>query len=77
MNGPLDITPLGLSVTLVFILLAGAASAALRLGLGKDLLVGTVRTIAQLYLMAFVLRTVFAAREWYICLLYTSPSPRD
>lgn len=68
MTGPLDITPLGLSVTLIFVLLAGAASTALHLGLGKDLLIGTVRTVAQLYLMAFVLRTVFALRDWYLVL---------
>ncbi|MBL0175105.1 MAG: iron export ABC transporter permease subunit FetB [Ignavibacteria bacterium] len=68
MTGAIDISWWGLSISLVFVLLAGAASLALGLGLGKDLLWGTVRTFAQLYLMAFVLRFVFAIDQWYVVL---------
>lgn len=59
MNGIADIGPWQLALCLVFTLTAGAASMAHGLGLGRDLLVGTVRTFAQLFLMGYVLKFVF------------------
>ena len=43
----------------VFVLMAGGASLAWRLGLGRELLVGTLRTFGQLALMGYVLALVF------------------
>ncbi|KEA62074.1 YbbM seven transmembrane helix protein [Marinobacterium lacunae] len=48
-----------LSLSLVFILLAAVASIIYRLGMERDLLVGTVRTFAQLALVGYVLQFVF------------------
>lgn len=56
----IDIGPWQLAFCLLFVLAAGAASIWYRLGLGKDLLVGTIRTFAQLFAMGYVLKFVFA-----------------
>ncbi len=68
MKGALDIGILQLSLVLVFVLLAGIASLRLRLGLERDLLWGTLRTVAQLVLLGFVLTWIFQIRHWYIVL---------
>lgn len=69
----IDIGPLQLAVCLVFILLAGATSMAYRLGLEKDLLIGTVRTFVQLYLMGYVLKFVFAVNVgWLVLLIFAA-----
>src|SRR6185369_4322568 len=39
------------------------------LGLERDLLVGAVRTVVQLYLVGLILAAVFAAARWYWVLL--------
>ena len=36
-----------------------------RLGLERDLLIGTIRTIVQLYLVGLILAAVFSAARWY------------
>lgn len=67
----IDITPLHLSISLVFMLAAGASSVWLSLGLGRDLLIGTIRTVSQLYLLGFVLTYVFAhASLWLTALVF-------
>lgn len=72
MNGALDIGYGQLALSLVFILIGGAASLRLRLGLERDLLWGTVRTVSQLALMGLVLTWVFQVRAWYVVLpIYT------
>jgi putative ABC transport system permease protein len=72
MSGALDIGLLPLSLVLVFVLLAGAASLKMRLGLERDLLWGTLRTVSQLVLLGFVLTWIFQVRDWYIVLaMYT------
>jgi putative ABC transport system permease protein len=48
-----------LAFSLVFVLLAGAASLVWHLGLGRTLLVGTLRTFAQLALMGYALVFIF------------------
>ncbi|MCB2203354.1 iron export ABC transporter permease subunit FetB [bacterium] len=73
MTGAMDIGLLRLSLVLLFVLLAGIASMKLRLGVERDLLWGTLRTIAQLVLMGFVLTWIFRIREWYLVLaVYTA-----
>jgi putative ABC transport system permease protein len=68
MNPAIDISWWALALSLIFVVLAAAASLLLKLGLGKDLFWGSVRTVAQLYLMAFVLRYVFLIDRWYLVL---------
>jgi UDP-glucose/iron transport system permease protein len=59
----LSVWQLGLAVLLVGVLIVISARQAL--GLERDLLVGTARTIVQLYLVGFILASVFAASRWY------------
>jgi len=60
-----------LGLALVFVLLAAGASLWLKLGLGKDILVGTARVFAQLFLMGYVLVYVFEWRiPWLTLVLY-------
>ena len=67
----IEIGPLQLAMCLFFVLLAGLTSFSYRLGLEKDLLVGTVRTFVQLFLMGFVLKFVFAANlGWLVILIF-------
>jgi putative ABC transport system permease protein len=55
----IQIGPYQLILALVFILVAGGASLYHGLRLEKDLLVGTIRTFAQLFLLGYVLKFVF------------------
>lgn len=59
MTGIAQIGPWQLVLALGFVLLAGVASIRLRLGLGRDIVWGTVRTFAQLFLMGYVLVYIF------------------
>jgi putative ABC transport system permease protein len=67
--GVLDLSfwQLGLAMLLVVVLVAISARQAL--GLERDLLVGTARTLVQLYLVGLILATVFTAARWYWVLL--------
>lgn len=55
----IEITPLQLVLCLSFVLIAAAGSLVFRLRLEKDLLWGSVRTFAQLFLVGYVLQFVF------------------
>ena len=71
MNTVIDIGWLQLGLCLVFVVIAGIASLALKLGLQKDLAWGTVRTFSQLFLLGLVLRYVFQVRTgWPILGLF-------
>jgi putative ABC transport system permease protein len=61
--GPIELGNLQLLLCLVFVALAGVASLALKLRLHKDILWATFRTVAQLFLMGYVLRYVFELRH--------------
>ena len=67
-GGVINIETWRLLLALVFALLAGGCSLALRLGLGRDILIGTVRTFAQLFLMGWVLGMVFAVESPWLVL---------
>jgi putative ABC transport system permease protein len=54
---------LGLAVLLVAVVVA--VSARQSLGLERDLVIGSIRTIVQLYLVGLILAAVFAAARWY------------
>ncbi|MCB2228091.1 MAG: iron export ABC transporter permease subunit FetB [Desulfarculaceae bacterium] len=60
MSGAVPIGWLQIALALGFILLAGGASLWLKLGLGRELVVGTLRTFGQLLLMGYVLLYIFA-----------------
>lgn len=72
MNGLIDIGPWQLLLGLVFILAAGGASAVHRLGLGRDLFWGAVRTFAQLLVLGYVLVFVFkSGQSWLVLAFFT------
>ncbi len=64
-----EIGPWQLVLALGFVLLAGGASLWLGLGLGRDLIVGTLRTFGQLFLMGYILVHVFQWRLGWLTLL--------
>ena len=58
-----------LALATLFMLVTGALSLAIGLGLVKDLAIGTVRTYLQLLALGFVLRWVFETRLWWVVVL--------
>jgi len=67
----MDIGPAQLAVCSLFVLLAAVGSLVFRLRLEKDLLWGSVRTFAQLFLVGYVLQFVFRLNNpWMILGLY-------
>lgn len=58
-TGYVEIGPWQLVVALGFVVLALGLSHVFRLGLRRDLAVGTVRTFAQLFLLGYALRYIF------------------
>lgn len=60
MSGPIPIGPGQLSLTLIFVAVAGGVSLAYNLGLAKNLAIGTVRTFVQLFIMGYALKFIFA-----------------
>jgi len=71
MSGALPISYGGLLWCLGFVLVAGVSSVMLRLGLGRDLVWGTIRCVAQLFLMGFVLRFLFQLESaWPVLLVF-------
>lgn len=70
-GGVIEIGTWRLLLALVFALAAGGCSLYLRLGLGRDIAVGTVRTFAQLFLMGWVLGIVFRLESpWLVLLMF-------
>jgi putative ABC transport system permease protein len=56
----------------VFILIASAGSLVLKLGLERELVIGTIRTFAQLGIMGYVLKFIFDLDNvWLILLLFS------
>ncbi|WP_028319905.1 ABC transporter permease [Desulfatiglans anilini] len=66
-----DISLFQLALGCVFILGAGAVSFLHGLGLERDLLLGAVRTFAQLFLLGYVLKFVFNAQDiWLVTAVF-------
>jgi putative ABC transport system permease protein len=65
----IEITPIQLVLCLIFIAISSAGSFFLKLGLEKDLLWGTVRTFAQLFMMGYVLTFIFQLNNAILILL--------
>ena len=69
----MSVLPIGwqqLALCAAFVVIAAAASLALRLRLERDLLWGSVRTFAQLFLVGYVLHFIFDLRNPALVLLY-------
>lgn len=66
--GVIEISPWQLALSLVFILLAGAASLYHSLKLERDLIIGAVRTFAQLLLLGYVLGFIFDLKSVWLVL---------
>src|SRR5690349_1945034 len=64
-GGVLDLSWWQLALAAGLVLVVAVVSLRERLGLERDLLVGAVRTIAQLYLVGVILAAVFGAARWY------------
>ncbi len=64
----IEITPLQLVLCLIFVLVAATASLVLRLRLERDLVWGSVRTFAQLFLVGYVLQFVFRVNNPFLVL---------
>ena len=64
MSSAVDIGYLDLAVAALLVLIAGAVSVALQLGLARRLLLASVRTVVQLLLVGYVLRLVFGLGSW-------------
>ena len=65
----LDLSLAQLALALLLIAVVIAISARQGLGIGRDLVVGSLRAIVQLYLVGLILAVVFRAAQWYWVLL--------
>ncbi|TNF52251.1 iron export ABC transporter permease subunit FetB [bacterium] len=71
-TGIINISWLNVGITTLLVLLTGLCSLFLRLGLGRDLFIGTIRTFLQLFLLGYVLKIVFALNNpWIIFSLFS------
>jgi|SRR2546423_3478476 len=61
----LDLSAWQLALASLLVVVVIAVSVMQRLGLERDLVIGAVRTIVQLYLVGLILAAVFAAATWY------------
>ena len=61
-----------LALTASLILINGAISIALRLNMGRTLLLASVRTICQLLLVGLILDWIFSVDRWYLVLAMLS-----
>ena len=63
--GIIDLSWWQVALALMLVVVVAAVSLRQHLGLERDLLIGTVRTVVQLYLVGLVLAAVFTAARWY------------
>ena len=68
----INIAWIDVSIATLFIIAAGVCSIYLKLGLERDLLVGTIRTFLQLALLGYVLRAVFSINDPLVVILLFS-----
>jgi len=61
-----NLTALDMAIAAALILINGALSLALRLGLERQLLWAAVRTVVQLLAIGYLLGWVFAFAYWYV-----------
>jgi len=63
--GIIDLSWWQVVFALLLVIVIATVSLRQRLGLERDLLIGTIRTIVQLYLVGLILAAVFSAARWY------------
>jgi putative ABC transport system permease protein len=68
MNPIIEISIPQLLLALLFILVAQATSFIQKLGLNKDITIGTIRTVSQLFLMGYALTFIFGAQNLWLTL---------
>jgi putative ABC transport system permease protein len=64
-SGVIELSWWQLALALLLVVVVAAISLRERLGVERDLLIGAVRTIVQLYLVGLILAAVFSAARWY------------
>jgi len=69
MSGVLDLSWWQLGFALLLVVVVVAISRRQKLGLERDLAIGTVRAFVQLYLVGLILAAVFSTARWYWVLL--------
>ncbi|NTU52888.1 MAG: iron export ABC transporter permease subunit FetB [Chlorobiaceae bacterium] len=68
MDRIIDISLPQLLLAFILILTAQGASFVYRLGLNRDIWIGTIRTVSQLFLMGYALTFIFGARNLWLTL---------
>ena len=68
----INISWINVSIATLFIVAAGLCSIYLKLGLERDLLIGTLRTFLQLALLGYVLKAVFSINDPLVVFLLFS-----
>ena len=68
-GGIINITWWNVGITTVLVIAAGLCSLYLKLRLEKDILVGTIRTFIQLFLLGYILKYVFALNSPFFILI--------
>lgn len=63
-----SLSNLDIAVAAALILINGVLSLCLNLGLGRQLLVASIRTVVQLLAIGYVLTWIFANAQWYVVL---------
>ena len=61
--GAISLSMADLAIATSLVLVAGVVSMALRLGLGRTLLLASVRTVAQLLIIGFILEWIFSLED--------------
>lgn len=71
-SSPVDISLVGLLLSVLPVIIIGALSGYLRLGLHRKLAVGVMRCALQLSCLGYILVPIFVANRWWITLLYAA-----
>jgi putative ABC transport system permease protein len=67
-DGIINISLTQLFLALLFIIVAQVTSFIYRLGLNRDIIIGTLRTVSQLFLMGYALTFIFKAENLWLTL---------
>lgn len=70
-SGPVNITLIGLLISVLPITFLVGMSAFLRLGLTRKLTVAAARCAVQLFILGFILVPIFVTNEWWLTSIYT------
>ena len=68
-HGAINLSYTQIAIASLLIILNGAISLALHLGIARRLFLAAARMIVQLLFVGFVLRSVFSSHHWYFVFL--------